>query len=86
MTDSSTQRQQRLVSLAAQHADDFRTRVTQHDRENSFPHENMKALQESGYSHIPAPEEFGGGGASVEELCLSPRSASPTGMRPPRSR
>ncbi len=63
--------EQRFVELAATHADDFQTRVTQHDRDNSFPHENVKAMQESGYTHLSAPAEFGGGGASVVELSLA---------------
>ena len=50
----------RLVAIAEDHATDFATRADQHDRENSFPFENMEALQKSGMMAACAPEEFGG--------------------------
>ena len=52
----------KFVALAEEHAADFATRADQHDREASFPHENIKALQESGYLAGPIPAEFGGMG------------------------
>ena len=71
MTKSADERRQHFLDLAAAHADDFKTRVTQHDRENSFPHENMKAMRESGYACMPLPQEIGGGGADVVDFCLA---------------
>ncbi len=50
----------RLVEIAEGHATDFATRTDQHDRENSFPFENMEALQKSGMMAACVPEEFGG--------------------------
>ena len=57
-----TDRQRSFVEMAASHADDFAQRVTQHDRENSFPFENLEAMKASGYTTITVPKELGGGG------------------------
>jgi len=56
----------KFVALAEEHAADFATRADHHDREASFPHENIKALQESGYLAGPLPEELGGMGVSSQ--------------------
>lgn len=66
-----TERQQRFIALAATHADDFQTRVAQHDRENTFAFENVEAMKASGYTALPIPEEFGGSGATPLELALA---------------
>ena len=47
MEMTASERQQHFINLAATHADDFKTRVTQHDRENSFPFENIEAMKTS---------------------------------------
>lgn len=57
---------QRFVKLAEAHAADFSTRASQHDQEKSFPHENIKAMQQSGVLAACVPEELGGLG--VESL------------------
>jgi hypothetical protein len=36
---AAVERQQHFIQLASVHAEDFKTRVAQHDRENSFPFE-----------------------------------------------
>ncbi len=71
METKATERQQRFIALAATHAEDFETRVAQHDRENTFPFENVAALKASGYTALTVPEELGGGGANVLDLVLA---------------
>ena len=66
-----TERQQHFLQLAATHAEDFKTRVAQHDRENTFPFENVKAMKESGYTNMTVPEELGGGGVNVLDFTLA---------------
>jgi len=65
------ERQQKFVTLAASHADDFKTRVSRHDRENSFPFENIEALKTSGYLNMTLPAELGGGGANLQDFVMA---------------
>lgn len=71
METKASECQQRFTTLAATHAEDFKTRVAQHDRENTFPFENVEALKASGYTAMTVPEELGGGGANVLDLVLA---------------
>ena len=64
---TASERQQQFLKLAATHAEDFKTRVVQHDRENSFPFENVEAMKASGYTNLTVPVELGGGGATPGE-------------------
>jgi alkylation response protein AidB-like acyl-CoA dehydrogenase len=68
---TETERQQHFLELAAAHAEDFKTRVAQHDRENTFPFENVEAMKVSGYTNMTVPAELGGGGANLLDLVLA---------------
>jgi alkylation response protein AidB-like acyl-CoA dehydrogenase len=62
----------RLVVLAETHAADFATRAAEHDRDATYPHEDVEALRESGYLSAPVPEELGGMGVeSVHDLLVA---------------
>lgn len=62
----------RLVSLAEAHAVDFATRAAQHDREGSFPFENVAAMQQSGVMAACVPEALGGLGVdSLHDYVLA---------------
>jgi alkylation response protein AidB-like acyl-CoA dehydrogenase len=71
METTRAERQQKFIQIAATHAEDFKTRVTQHDRENTFAFENVAAMKASGYTNMTAPEELGGGGADILDLVLA---------------
>jgi alkylation response protein AidB-like acyl-CoA dehydrogenase len=61
-------RREKLAALAAELAADFATRATQHDRENSFPVENVARMKETGYTALLIPEKHGGLGADLEDF------------------
>jgi alkylation response protein AidB-like acyl-CoA dehydrogenase len=71
METERAERQKRFIEMAATHAEDFKTRVAQHDRENSFPYENLERMKASGYTAIMAPAELGGGGGDILDLVLA---------------
>lgn len=57
------------VALARELAATFAGRAARYDRDGEFPHENIADLVRSGYTAMTVPREYGGGGASLEELC-----------------
>src|SRR6266851_2231013 len=71
METNRAERQRRFIEMATAHAEDFKTRVAQHDRENSFPVENVEAMKTSGYTNMTVPVELGGGGATPLDLVLA---------------
>ena len=54
----------RLVALAETLAEDFASRARVHDREASYPFEDVRALRSAGYFAAPIPEEHGGLGVT----------------------
>ena len=55
----------RLAALAEAHAAGFATRAARHDREGSFPFENLEELKASGYLYAPIPQAYGGLGVDL---------------------
>ena len=67
-----TESGRRLVALAESLSSDFATRAAEHDRDGSYPHEDVEALRESGYLAAPIPQELGGMGVeSVHDLLVA---------------
>lgn len=64
-------RQREVLALAASLADVFATRAEAHDRDGTFPHENVADLRRAGYLGLTVPRAFGGGGLSVLEATLA---------------
>jgi alkylation response protein AidB-like acyl-CoA dehydrogenase len=61
----------RFVSLAAELGAQFAERAAEHDRENTFVAENFALLRESGYTALAIPEELGGLGGSLRQVCYA---------------
>ena len=62
-----SEKREKLVSMAAELAADFATRAGEHDRNNSFPIENVNRMKECGYTALVIPEKHGGLGADLED-------------------
>src|SRR5579872_4777585 len=65
-----SEKQNDLVALAGKMADEFAGRAAQHDRENSFPFENIEALKNSGYTALVVPQRHGGLGADLLDFVV----------------
>ena len=63
--------QERSINLAKVLAAEFAERAEQHDREGSFPFENIERLKETGYTTMTTPQEYGGWGASPLTFILA---------------
>lgn len=69
--EATTETGRRFVGLCQEHAADFATRADEHDRDSSFPVENVKAMQESDALAACVPSELGGMGlASLHDLAV----------------
>lgn len=66
-----TPEQQRITALARELAIEFAARAEQHDREGSFPFENIARLKETGYTALTAPKEHGGWDAAPLTFALA---------------
>ncbi|MGY2052599.1 acyl-CoA dehydrogenase family protein [Methylobacterium sp. JK268] len=56
---------ERVLATARDLAADFAARAERHDREGSFPHENVAALRAAGFLGLTVPRHRGGGGAGL---------------------
>jgi len=65
-----SERQQKLVALATELAEDFAKRADEHDRANTFPVENVEKMKETGYTALLVPEKHGGLGADLHDYVL----------------
>ena len=59
-----------MVELAEKHAADFATRADAHDREATYPFENVAAMKESGFVAAAVPKAFGGLGVTSIHDCV----------------
>jgi alkylation response protein AidB-like acyl-CoA dehydrogenase len=66
-----TERQAEFMAMADRLAERFASRASQHDRDNTFPHENFREMHEAGYLALSVPEEYGGRGANALEVALA---------------
>ena len=62
----------RLVAIAETLAGEFATRAAEHDRDASYPFEDVEALRRARYFVAPVPEELGGlGVTSVHDVLVA---------------
>lgn len=66
-----TSEQERIITLAKDLAKEFAPRAEQHDREGSFPFENIARLKETGYTTMTTPQEYGGWGVTPLTFVLA---------------
>ena len=66
-----TDAQARLLRIAEDLAPRFAERAAAHDRDASFPHENIEELRAAGYLAAPVPEEYGGPGHGLADVALA---------------
>lgn len=66
-----TPEQQRIIALAKQLAAEFAPRAEQHDRDGSFPFENIARLKETGYTTLTTPQAYGGWGVTPLTFVLA---------------
>ena len=69
LTDTWAAKAERVAAAIADHA-------ATHDRDDSFVAEGYQALRDEGFFTALVPEDFGGGGASVGEMCDALRIVS----------
>lgn len=60
-----------FVSLAAELGADFKPHASRHDRDNTFVYTNFDRMRDAGYLRLAVPEELGGLGASMRQVCFA---------------
>ena len=60
----------RMVDFAQEHSANFAATAAEHDREGTFPIENVTAMKKSGFSAAGVPVEFGGMGVTSVHDCI----------------
>ncbi len=71
MTAVPTVRGAGVLALARELAPAFAERAAGHDRDATFPYENLAELVRSGYTAMTVPVEQGGPGVSLADLCAA---------------
>ena len=72
-TTTGTLSRTELLDLAGGLADEFATRAADHDRDASFPHENVELLRRENLLNFALPLEYGGRGAGLHDYALFAR-------------
>lgn len=60
-----------FILFAASLGAEFAPRAASHDRENTFVSENFDRMRETGYLRLAVPEELGGLGATMRQVCFA---------------
>jgi alkylation response protein AidB-like acyl-CoA dehydrogenase len=60
-----------VLELADRLAASFADRAQTHDRDASFPYENYEEMREAGFLGLTVPEELGGMGAGLYDMCMA---------------
>lgn len=60
-----------FVALAADLAAEFAPRAAEHDRASTFPFENFARMEETGFLRLAVPQELGGLGATLRQVCYA---------------
>lgn len=60
-----------FVPLAAELGAEFTPRAAEHDRENRFVFDNFDRMREAGYLRLAVPQELGGLGATMRQVCFA---------------
>ena len=65
-----TEIQKRWVAKFKQVEDIFKQRAAENDIQGQFPFENIKWLVDEGYTKLTLPKEYGGEGATIEDMVI----------------
>src|SRR5690242_13229702 len=60
-----------FVALASELGREFGERAAEHDQTNTFVAENFARMRERGYLRLAVPEELGGLGATMRQVCYA---------------